>query len=258
MRIPSLCHEERVWWENLGPHTLLRQSAGSREITFLVEQTRGDCVHACTVDDICHVLSLIPSSDLEFLDIVVLRQSSRKQWLLNPAWGRLAYSAELGQPGRKVRRSGPAVFLEAVNPAAVWKWGKDLSPTDSLEVERLERDGHVVEDSGKRLLFHSSLESVRATQLYRTLLHEIGHWVDWLEKVVRPAGESSTFFDVLSSRYFGRPEPERELFAHQYAETLRKRLTAEGRIPFQRMGDTRLESRHGAGTKSESTIRSHS
>jgi hypothetical protein len=255
MRIPSVCHEERIWWENLGPHSLLKQNVGSHEITFLVERTREDCVHACTVNDICHVLSLVPASDLESLSTVVLRQSSRKQWLLSPNWGRLAYSAELGQPGRKVRRSGSAVFLEAVNPIAIWKWGKELSPSDSLEVERLKRDGHVVEYTGNRLLFRSSLESVRATQLYRTLLHEIGNWVDWLEKVVRPAGECSDLFDVLSNRYFARPTQERELFAHQYAEALRKRLAAEGRIPFQRIDEVPLEGRQGAGTTTESTMR---
>jgi hypothetical protein len=236
MRIPSVCHEERTWWENLGPHIVLQKSAACREITFFVEHTREDCVHACTVDDICHVISLVPESDLNSLNTVVLRQSTRKQWLLNPAWGRLAYSAELGRPGRKASRSGPAVFLEAVNPAAVWKWGKDLCIADSLEVERLQADGHRVEDTGKHLLFHSSSESVRATQLYRTLLHEIGHWVDWLEKVARPAGDDSAVYDTLSDRYFARPEKERESFAHRYADVLRKRLTAEGRIPFHKMG----------------------
>jgi hypothetical protein len=232
MKIPYVCHYERIWWENLAPHTLLKRHISHREITFIVEQTREDCRHACTVDDICHLLSLVPASDLESLETIVMRQSTRKQWLLDPAWGRLAYSADLGHPGKKTRRLGPAVFLEAVNPETVWKWSRSLGPEDSLEVERLKTDGHIVEDTGKLLLFHSTLESVRATQLYRTLPHEIGHWVDWLEEVVRPMRNSSGSYELLSDRYFARSKQERELFAHQYADALRKRLVSQGQIPF--------------------------
>lgn len=235
MTIPLVCNAERIWWENLGPHTVMGRRVGSHEITFLIEHTREDCVHACTVDDICHILSFVPASDLESLDTVVMRQSTRKQALVNPAWGRLAYSAEFGQPGHKATHTGPALFLEATNPTRVWKWSRKLCPEDSLELERLRNDGHRVEDTGKRFVFQSSLESVRATQLYRTLLHEVGHWVDWLEKVVRPAGGDLGIYDALSERYFARPDQERELFAHQYANILRKRLTTEGRIPFQRI-----------------------
>jgi hypothetical protein len=234
--VPLVCNAERIWWENLGPHAVVKRKVGSHDITFLVEHTREDCVHACTVDDICHVLSLVSASDLEFLDSIVLRQSTRKQALASPAWGRLAYSAEIGQPGGKTRHSGPALFLEATDPKRVWKWSKKLGPRDALELERLRRDGHRVEDTGKLFVFYSNLESIRATQLYRTLLHEVGHWVDWLEKVVRPAGDDSELYSVLSDRYFARPEQDREVFAHRYADALRNRLTVEGRIPFERIG----------------------
>ena len=235
MTIPAVCHCERNWWENLGPFVVSEQSVGPHKITFILEQTRESCVHACTIDDICHILSLVPSSDMESLDTVVMRQPTRKQELVNPAWGRLAYSADLGRPGKKTRRSGPAVFLEAKNPTEVWKWSRKLCPEDALELDRLRADGHRVEDTGKRFIFRSDLESIRATQLYRTLLHEVGHWVDWLEKVVRPAKDDYAKYEVLADRYFARPKKEREGFAHQYADKLRRNLTAEGRIPFQQI-----------------------
>jgi hypothetical protein len=92
--------------------------------------------------------------------------------------------------------------------------------------------GHVVEDTGKSLLFHSSQEAIRATQLYRTLLHEIGHWVDWLLKVEQPAAKQSVPYEVLSDRYFARPFQEREQFAHRYASAMRERLMKAKRIPF--------------------------
>jgi hypothetical protein len=232
MAIPVLCHDERIWWANLGPHSLVQRKLGSREVVFVVEEPRADCAHACTVDDICHMFSIIPKRDWEFLDTIVLGQSTRKQWILGPAWGRLAYSAEFGRPGNKPRRSGPAVLLEAVDPVATWEWSRNLSPTDSVEVERLKADGHSLEDTGKRLVFRSTLQAIRVTQLYRSLLHEIGHWVDWLEKVVRPANLNSDLRDALEDRYFASSKQEREVFAHRYADSLRKSLVAAGHIPF--------------------------
>jgi hypothetical protein len=189
------------------------------------------------------MFSVIPMPDWEFLDTIVLRQSTRKQWILGPAWGRLAYSAEFGRPGNKPRRSGPAVLLEAVSPAATWEWSRNLSPTDSLEVERLKADGHSVEGTGKRLIFRSTLQAIRVTQLYRSLLHEIGHWVDWLEKVVRPANLHSDLRDALEDRYFARSKQEREMFAHRYADSLRKSLVAEGHIPFPTIVSRNSETR---------------
>lgn len=257
MTIPSVCNCERIWWENLGPHRVLEENAGLHRIVFIVEQTREGYMHACTVDDICHILSLIPAPDVEFLDTVVMRQSTRKQALIKPAWGRLAYSADLGQLGKKTKRSGPALFLEAVNPNRIRKWSRSLCPDDFLELDRLRADGHRVDDTGKRFVFHSSCESVRATQLYRTLLHEVGHWVDWLQKVIRPAKDDSTLYDVLSDRYFARPEPERDVFAHQYADALRRRLTAGGRIPFQRLGRDHGKPVETVLPEQKSTFRSH-
>jgi len=232
LTIPFVCHADRIWYENLGPHRIVNRTVGLLDLAFVVEKTREDCIHACTVADVCHLLSLVPPADLESLQTFVFRQPTRKQWSISPAWGRIAYSADLGLTGKKVRRQGPAIFLEAVNSTKVWKWGKDLDPEDALEIERLRSDGHVVEDTGKRLLFRSSQESVRVTQLYRTLLHEIGHWVDWLEKVERPAANSSAPYDVLSDRYFARPDQERERFAHRYADTMRESLVAANLIPF--------------------------
>lgn len=255
--VPSLCHDERIWWENLGQHTVLCRQVKSREITFLVEQLREDCIHACTVDDICHILSLVPTVDWELLNTFVLRQSTRKQWIVSPTWGRLAYSAEFGQPGRKPRHGGPAVLLEAINPAASWAWSKHLSPGASSEVKRLKSDGHLVVDKGRFLLFQSTPESVRATQLFRTLLHEIGHWVDWLEKVVRPAHADPDNYDALSERFFARPKQERERFAHRYADSLRKRLVAEGHLPFPAMGHHAVHEAEALLT-TESTNRSPS
>src|SRR5689334_22304980 len=55
-------------------------------VTFLVEETREGCFHACTIDDIAYLLRFVPPADLEGLDFIVLRQPKRKEEVLNAAW----------------------------------------------------------------------------------------------------------------------------------------------------------------------------
>ncbi len=142
------------------------------------------------------------------------------------------YYADLGYTeGASVRR-GPAVFLEAVNPQAKLEWLSSLQPDDKAELDRLRKDGHLIEQIGRRHVFQMTTAAIRATQLYRTLLHEIGHWVDWLERVERPS-ERGGDFGELSDAYFQRPKHEREAFAHRYADETRERLSRFGIIPFE-------------------------
>ncbi|MDJ0797430.1 MAG: hypothetical protein QNJ51_11470 [Calothrix sp. MO_167.B12] len=46
------------------------------------------------------------------------------------------------------------------------------------ELERLREDGHRTATDKRHYLISSTLDSIRNTQLYRTLHHEIGHYVD--------------------------------------------------------------------------------
>src|SRR5688572_8501323 len=57
--------------------------------TFLVEPARTPFVHACTIDDVAHVLAMAPPKDVAAIDLIVLRQPTRKQRMLEPVWGRL-------------------------------------------------------------------------------------------------------------------------------------------------------------------------
>lgn len=232
--IPDPVASSRTWTERLNRHQRIRTGVGGREVVFIVEKTTGGCVHACSVDDIGRVLAHIPMADWEGLQTFVLRQSTRKQRILNPAWGRLLYEADLGLASRAGGRTGPAVLLEAVDCSAKFEWRSALDPDDRAELERLRQDGHAVEQVGRRHVFSISVEATRATQLYRTLLHEIGHWTDWLEKVARPVARGGDF-DSLYDAYFQRPKDEREAFAHRYADQARERLRRFGVIPFDRI-----------------------
>jgi hypothetical protein len=102
----------------------------------------------------------------------------------------LTYAADFVDGRGDVIYSGPAIIIEAVNPAKPIKFGKRLSLESVAELERLRVDGHHVRDADKNHQIDSTLESCRATQLYRTLPHEIGHWVDYVEKVERPSSQS--------------------------------------------------------------------
>jgi hypothetical protein len=180
---------------------------------------------------------MVPEEDLEQLQAVVFRQSTRKQKIGAPTWGRLDYWAEL-KSGQVVISKGPTIFLEAVKTVENWKLPRSESPQESRERSRLIEDGHEIRSTRRQFEVSSGLKACRNTQLYRTLLHEIGHWVDWLTKVERPSKDAD--FERLSERYFQRPAVEREVFAHRYADLLRQELQREQRIPFNRIFDPSL------------------
>jgi hypothetical protein len=235
MRIPAICHNERIWWEQLGKYTVSYRQVGDRDIQFIVEETTEGFVHSCTVDDLCRILQLAPPGDWEGLQTFLLRQPTRKENLLEPSWGRLAHAAEIGQPNKPDIYQGPALILEAINPHASFKWSKSLSPSAKQELDRLKRDGNLVQDHGKYFLISPDINSARATQLYRTVLHEIGHWVEWLERVERPSSPDANSLVDLLDAYWARPSREREAYAHKYADALRTRLYEDGKIPFDRI-----------------------
>jgi hypothetical protein len=191
------------------------------------------------VDDIARLMASVPASDSEGLETVVLRQPRRKEQVLASVWGRLSYFAELVNRRGSVLYSGPAIVIEALNPTEPLKFGKSLSIDDRAELERLRLDGHKLRVGDRNHTIEPTLESCRATQLYRTMPHELGHWVDFLEKVQGPSAtlgpdEEADGYGRLLDRYHARPHREKEQFAHAYAERLREHLRAINAIPFDR------------------------
>lgn len=234
MTIPEVAHGSHAFWERIETAQEVSRKVSGRRVRFFVQSTRVDCIHACTVDDIAHLISLVPLSDWEGIHAIVLRQPHRKEETLASAWGRLSYSAELVNSQGKVVYAGPAITLEAVNPSRPLKFGKSLSVDSASELNRLVSDGHQLRRDRHHTL-DLSLESCRATQLYRTIPHELGHWVDFLEKVERPSvADESVDYASLLDRYHGRATREKESFAHAYAERLRTHLLATSAIPFPR------------------------
>jgi hypothetical protein len=236
MVIPKLAAAYRGCTAEIGSHAKINRTVNGRDITFIVEQTTGGCNHACTVDDIQFILSYVPTADWVGLNTFVLRQPTRKGRMLNPVWGRLFYHADLVFGGSSIVKSGPTLFLEACKIDRPIKWSTSLDRETGDELDRLRADGHRIDRIGKQYVISMDLASIRATQLYRTLLHEIGHWFDWLEKVETPSAHGEDFSAVLD-RYFARPQNEREAFAHRYADNLRDILSGNRVIPFERIGE---------------------
>lgn len=79
----------------------------------------------------------------------------------------------------------------------------------------------------------SSPESIRATQLFRTLPHEVGHYVDYLTfgSKVECEHDGERFWELYSAK----PSRDKEAFAHRYASEFRAMLEADGQIPFEQI-----------------------
>lgn len=210
--IPESWRDNRVFHERLNAPVLEKRKIRSKEFIFLVEPTLEDYTHCCSIHDVEKMIELLPEKDVNLIDIFVFRQPTRIQKVLRPVWGRLVFSY------KTKRCEGTAVILEAQSPEQTTKWTKYLNPEYKRELSRLERDGHQVITGKREVTINSNRESCRITQLFRTIPHEIGHMIDYLE-----SGEED--FD-------SKPARQKEDFAHRYADEFLKKMEDEGKIPF--------------------------
>ena len=260
--VPYPAVEMKSFFERLGEYKTIEKIINGHKFRFVVEKTRQNSFHACTIEDIEQILNQIPKEDYGELELIILRQPTRKEENLKSVWGRLIYSYEFEN------NYLPAVIIEAVDLDRIFKWSKKLSIDSQKELERLKEDGHKIKMSKRFYEAEYELMNIRATQLYRTLPHEFGHYVHYLEVVKRPlseiqnqinqlddqiddndTSETNPLFDKwdsldheynkriqeLEERYFSIPSSEKEVFAHSYADELKKDLTERGIVPFTRI-----------------------
>jgi len=229
--IPESWADDRLFYEKLNNPVSLEVSVNGISLAILIEKTAPGFCHACTPDDIVKVLGLIPQGHLKPIQMIVLRQPKKKEKILASVWGRLRYWSEIEQ------YSGPAIHLEAQAVLETRRWSKSLRPDWVRELERLKDDGHHIESDKRYYYISHTIESIRNTQLYRTLPHEIGHYVDYLESVEIPAGDDYDKWDKLNKLYDSKPSKEKEDFAHRYATEFFKKQKSLGRLPFDRILD---------------------
>lgn len=229
--IPSPCVTSKTFYERLGEYEKVIRVINDHEFIFVIEKTREGCQHACTINDVEHIIRYIPVDDYGDLRLIIFRQPKRKEVILSSVWGRLIYSYEFENGFH------PAIIIEAVDYSKKLKWPTKLSIDSQKEFERLKLDGHAFIQESRHFSVEYKLENVRNTQLYRTLPHEFGHYVHYLEVVERPSTEDEEFKDweKRDDFYFAIPSAEKEKFAHLYADNFKQRLIELSVIPFNRI-----------------------
>ncbi len=229
--IPYPCTVSKTFYERLDEYEKIVRIINDHEFTFVIEKTREGCQHACTINDVECIVKSIPAEDYGNLSLIIFRQPKRKEVILSPVWGRLIYSYEFENDFQ------PAIIIEAVDYSKKLKWPTKLSIESQKELERLKLDGHPFIQEPRHFVADYTLENVRNTQLYRTLPHEFGHYVHYLEVVERPSSEDEEFteWEKRDDFYFSIPSVEKEKFAHLYADKFKQRLVELSVIPFERI-----------------------
>lgn len=217
--------------ESLGEYQKQKVEINGHDFIFVVEKTREDSLHACSIEDVKRIIAHIPTEDYGSLRLIIFRQPRRKEEILSPVWGRLIYYFEFEH------EYYPAVVIEAGMFPRKMKWKTSLSLESQKELDRLKEDGHKFINNGKYWIADMLPEYVRATQLYRTLPHEFGHYSHYLN-VVERMGEENEDYELWEQRYnhyFNLPTSEKEEFAHRYAVSLKRKLEERGVIPFDKI-----------------------
>jgi hypothetical protein len=233
LTIPKSWPDDRVFWEVLVNPIAITRMIQNQEITFIVEPAYADWFYPCTVDDVAQVLSLVPEDDLEGIELIIFRQPTRKQNHQNYVWGRFLYYPSVGQ------YSGTAICLEAQCLSKPLRWPLSLGPESTRELGRLRADGHIIHQEKRHYRIESNPETLRNTVLFRTILHELGHYVDWVRSVILPslATEDDGEDERIHQEFDTKPSAMREDFAHRYAAELFTKLRAQGKLPFPHICD---------------------
>lgn len=231
MRIPESWldrdGEVRIYHNRIDPDLIKEFNFPESKLTVLYETPRRNFTYGCSPLDVFHLISKMPIKDLEGLRLVAFRQPTRKQSMMNPVWGRLIYEDDFG------RHHGSAIILEAVEKTRPIKWSRKADLASQAELERLRDDGHVIESNRREYIIHPSEAAIRNTILYRTVLHEIGHWVHWLTDVIRQETALSSVEVQARDLYHAKAVIERESFAHRYAHERATELRKKQIIPFE-------------------------
>jgi hypothetical protein len=191
-----------------------------RTIRVVIEEPRTGSAHASAPDDVCNVLRRLPAGDVSGLDLVVLRQPTRKEDVLSPAWGRIHWCVEFHG------YTGPAITLDAVDfDRPHLRWPRSLSPEDERDLRRLRRAGFSIAETKRGYDILLTREHVRRWLLTQTVPHEVGHWVDYRKRVLDPLGAVTAWdahhhdsYNDLAERWRQRPERECEQYANRYAD----------------------------------------
>jgi len=227
LKIATPYGELKSFYERLENYQKESRIINGHEFLFITEQTRENSVHSCSINDLERIIQNIPSQDYGELKFIVRRQPKRKEEIISPVWGRLIYSYEFEND------YCPAIILDAIDVTKKFKWSKKQSIEDQKEFERLLNDGHVFEESKREFIAEFTIEKSRNTQLYRTIIHEFGHYVHYINSTFVSDEENYDEKERLEDIYFSLSKSEKEKYAHKYADELKSKLESQKIIPFE-------------------------
>ena len=195
-------------------------------LTVVTERVRPGSVHACAPAEVRDVLACLPAADVAGIGLVVLRQPTRKQDILMPAWGRMHWCAEFRG------YTGPAIALDAVDlDRPRLRLSRSLSPDRDRELDRMRQLGFAVTETRRGYDIQLTAEHLRRWLLARTIPHEVGHWADFRQRVLDPLGAISTpdvyetrEYEDLLAGWWKRPQREREHSADRYADRMQPQI----------------------------------
>ncbi|MGR3635504.1 MAG: hypothetical protein ACU0BK_06200 [Shimia sp.] len=199
---------------------------GEETVRFFYETPREGWVFGCSPEDVVRLLEATKPLLPYLPGCIVFRQPTNTQAQQEQVWGRFLYWCEIGA------YFGDALVLEAIDMHGSLKWHRQMSLDDRAEFDRLTADGHRFEEGPRRYTAALEPAPLRNTVLYRTVLHELGHMVDYCDKVLWEETALDSDQDRATELYFARPAAEREAFAHRFAQRARAYLEKEGAIPF--------------------------
>jgi len=231
--IPSPCLVSLTFVERLDHYQKVEKVINGHAFTFIIERTRLSTQHACSIQDVENMIKHVPITDYGSLKYIVFRQPKRKEEIISPVWGRLIYSYEFEND------YSPAIILEVMDCNKRFFWEKNLSVQAQAELERLKADGHQFIVDKRGYTSKLDINTVRNTQLYRTLLHEFGHYAHYLEVVERPGKEDEEYeeWEKRDNFYSKIPVDVKERYAHRYADTLLEKLKAQNLVPFEKLAE---------------------
>ncbi|PIQ28515.1 hypothetical protein COW36_12940 [bacterium (Candidatus Blackallbacteria) CG17_big_fil_post_rev_8_21_14_2_50_48_46] len=221
------------YWEKLSDPVLVPLNIKGYTLNLFVEPTHTGFKHVCTPQDLVKVLALIEPFHLEQIENLVFRQPSKNEHSLCPVWGRFIYFASLG------RYAGPGIYLEATKLNGRLKWSKNVSPYGQKEIEALASEGHIIYQNKRGYEIQTTPESVRNTQLFRTLPHEFGHAVDYLVHAIEPAQKAVNELEseFIYEQFLSKPKQDKEEFANRYAKAFYEEYLKRGLFPFKQIWD---------------------
>lgn len=199
----------------------------NKSITVLIEELHPDYFYSFTPQEAEELFNALPREDFEDFGLLIFRQAKKKEQTLNPVWGRLIYSYEYHD------ELFPAIIIESCRKSwSKFYWPKKQCLDDKREFELLQEDGLKFKMDKRRYIADLTPKLIRNIQLYRTLLHELGHYVHYLSFVERPGHDNENFneWERRYDDYFKLPVCEKESFANNYALATKQILVKNGLV----------------------------